>query len=288
MKTESMNGPVTVLNKHTSGPTGRLSSGSLLLLGLMMSLSLSLQAQDADSDNTADVADAADVANLQDSDIPQAFNLFEGVDNGRADEENRRTPASRERNAVTEPEFTLIGTSRIGDRYSAILANRDGSEILVRAEKDSNAAVEGYSGFSVVNVSAGKVALQFPGGTPCVAFRDQGVSCNGSANIATLELTNLAPLAAPADTDPAVGEAPGTAENGEVIVNAENGDEPTNPFAAIRARALSNTNGDNPAGAAQRNAQRRSFTPRRIDPADVPDGMRVVSTPFGDRLVEDR
>jgi len=26
---------------------------------------------------------------------------------------------------------------------------------------------------------------------------------------------------------------------------------------------------------------------RRIDPADVPPGMRVVSTPFGDRLVEE-
>ena len=29
-----------------------------------------------------------------------------------------------------------------------------------------------------------------------------------------------------------------------------------------------------------------SFEPRRIDPEDIPSGMRVVSTPFGDRLVE--
>ena len=29
-----------------------------------------------------------------------------------------------------------------------------------------------------------------------------------------------------------------------------------------------------------------SFEPRRIDPLDVPSGMRIVSTPFGDRLVE--
>ena len=30
-----------------------------------------------------------------------------------------------------------------------------------------------------------------------------------------------------------------------------------------------------------------AFTPRRINPEDVPPGMRVVSTPFGDRLVEE-
>jgi hypothetical protein len=30
----------------------------------------------------------------------------------------------------------------------------------------------------------------------------------------------------------------------------------------------------------------RRFRPRRINPDQVPDGMRVVSTPFGDRLVD--
>ncbi|MBT8146719.1 MAG: hypothetical protein KJN90_07680, partial [Gammaproteobacteria bacterium] len=71
-------------------------------------------------------------------------------------------------------------------------------------------------------------------------------------------------------------------EDAEVVVSEEESEEPTNPFAALRARALQN--GDAPAPSA---SPRRSFTPRRIDPADVPPGMRVVSTPFGDRLVRE-
>ena len=49
-----------------------------------------------------------------------------------------------------------------------------------------------------------------------------------------------------------------------------------NPFEAIRARA------NNP----DSNTDNNNFRPRRIDPDDVPPGMRIVSTPFGDRLVE--
>ena len=74
---------------------------------------------------------------------------------------------------------------------------------------------------------------------------------------------------------PAPAPAPQQEEAAE-----EAAEEPTNPFAALRARAVENGNAPEPA-----TNSRRSFTPRRIDPADVPPGMRVVSTPFGDRLV---
>ena len=51
-----------------------------------------------------------------------------------------------------------------------------------------------------------------------------------------------------------------------------------NPFETLRNRVQ---NGEPPSERPGR------FQPRRIDPADVPPGMRVVSTPFGDRLVEE-
>jgi hypothetical protein len=54
-----------------------------------------------------------------------------------------------------------------------------------------------------------------------------------------------------------------------------------NPFEALSAAQVDD---DNPA---QKNGGRENrFAPRRISPEDVPSGMRVVSTPFGDRLVE--
>ena len=54
-------------------------------------------------------------------------------------------------------------------------------------------------------------------------------------------------------------------------------DSPDNPFEALLQRAA-NQNTD---------VEESTFEPVRINPSDVPPGMRVVSTPFGDRLVED-
>ena len=213
---------------------------------------------------------------------PEEFSLFGEVDSSTNSDSGQRPSSRRSRGATargsTGPEFTLVGTSRIGDRYSAILKNRDGSEVLVTTEEGRNTRIEGYSQFSVVDVGPRQASIQFPNSSSCVEFRDQGVSCNSAANIASLELTMGDPIP-PAVITSREEEAD---EDGGVVVSEEEPEEPTNPFAALRARALQN--GDAPAPSTN---SRRSFTPRRIDPADVPPGMRVVSTPFGDRLVRE-
>jgi hypothetical protein len=61
----------------------------------------------------------------------------------------------------------------------------------------------------------------------------------------------------------------------ELIESVE--DQPKNPFETLRNGAVAQD--EEQAGNAAR------FTPRRINPEDVPEGMRVISTPFGDRLV---
>ena len=61
------------------------------------------------------------------------------------------------------------------------------------------------------------------------------------------------------------------------LANEEDAEAPINPFEAIARRSR------NPESDTTENQQ---FRPRRINPEDVPAGMRVVSTPFGDRLVE--
>lgn len=219
----------------------------------------------------------------QEIDTTQEFSLFGEVVAGGNDSDADERPAGRRGRGATardtaEPEFTLIGTSRIGDRYSAILRNRDGSEVVVTAEQGRNTRIDGFSQFSVVDVGPGRVSIQYPGSSSCVEFRDQGVSCNTAANIASLELTMSDPI--PRAVITARDETNGN--EGEVVVSEDEPEEPTNPFAALRARALQN--GNAPAPAANTG---RTFTTRRIDPADVPPGMRVVSTPFGDRLVRE-
>ena len=79
-----------------------------------------------------------------------------------------------------------------------------------------------------------------------------------------------------AKTDPLRLAGTNQSEPGQENVNEE--EATLNPFEAI-ARRSQNSNPDR--------TDNQQFRPRRINPEDVPPGMRVVSTPFGDRLVED-
>ena len=207
----------------------------------------------------------------------QNFNLFEAVDSTQSAVQRRSRASQGARATISQPEFTLLGTTRIGDRYTAILNHRDGSTIVIRARPDANTRISQYSQYAIVDIGAGKVSVRFPGESQCVAFPDKGVSCNSAGNIAQLSLANGAPLASrPVQVLETV------TETGQEVggTDAEPGAAANNPFAALRDRTASR--GDANAAA---NTNRR-FTPRRIAPEDVPDGMRVVSTPFGDRLVE--
>jgi len=217
----------------------------------------------------------------------ESFTLFGSVDSAGGDSSPRgRDTRGRGGNSArngTEPEFTLVGTSRIGSRYSAILKNKNGDEVRVATSPDTNTPVSGFSSYAVVDVGAGSVSLQYPPGSSCIEFEDQGVSCNMAGNIASLSLTNADPLTRQApEIEPVASENDETALDSaasadEVIAN------PDNPFAALRARAQAAGNDGVPAAVGQ--GQRRQLNLRRIPDEDIPPGMRRVATPFGDRLV---
>ena len=201
----------------------------------------------------------------------QQLNLFEEI-------ETTNNSSSRARDRVREggratsdsPEFVLIGTSRIGSEYSVIIQHRGGDTLMVKAGPNSSTQIPGYNGYSILDVGSGSVSIRYPENAPCVEFRDQGVSCDGAVNIASLSLANGEPLP---------GQEVETSLADSRLGEATADEPPINPFEALRAQqnnvSVSNRDGDN-----------ERFTPRRILPEDVPPGMRVVSTPFGDRLVE--
>ena len=88
---------------------------------------------------------------------------------------------------------------------------------------------------------------------------------DASRNVAILSLT----------TSKAILPSPRQAETAQTdSEQKEERNTPANPFEALRNRAQ---NGE------PQSERPGRFQPRRIDPADVPPGMRVVSTPFGDR-----
>lgn len=200
------------------------------------------------------------------------FQLFENLDsatpNNRASSRNTQDVRSSG-TAQASPVFTLVGTSRIGSKQTVLLKHLGGDIVKVSLTGAVN-TIPGHDLYSVVNAGAGQVAVRYPASVPCGDFADQGISCDPQTNIATLRLRTAEAVAREQQAEIA------PAEGAELVEAAP--DTPRNPFAALRDRVRDgNTADPSPQG---------RFQPRRIDPADVPPGMRVVSTPFGDRLVE--
>jgi len=202
----------------------------------------------------------------------QGLSLFEGVEVTGAEAGGPNRTPRRPRDADAGPEFTLLGTSRIGGSYSAILRHSSGDSVLVRSQGNTATAIEGHAGYSVLSVGSGKLSLRYPASVPCLEDVRQGVSCAAGPNTAELVLGTSAPLSRPATSNTLElrdsAEQPTTAQS-------------ANPFEAIIA---AQTGGNDPAQDGRASGER--FVPKRISPEDVPPGMRVVATPFGDRLVE--
>jgi hypothetical protein len=209
--------------------------------------------------------------------------LFEEIEVTQARPDTPNRPTRESRATTSEPTFTLIGTSRIGNNLSAIVRHQNGENIRVSTGSSGVASITGYEEYSIFDVGAGNLSVRYPSNVPCIAHKDKGVSCLSLPNTAQLKLVNAEALArvesAPSlPTDMSSGLVDGaTGVSPEGVVN---------PFEKIRAaRAF----GGNPAEISSgdgRDGRNGRFTPRRISPEDVPSGMRVVSTPFGDRLVE--
>ena len=204
----------------------------------------------------------------------QQLNLFEEIETSNNPSEQARTRTTAEgRSRSASPEFTLVGTSRLGSKYSAIIQRRGGDIVVVKTGAGSSTQIPGYAGFSIVDIRGGRASIIYPENVPCVEFLERGVSCDVAANIVVLSLANGEPLASERNQT-------STNQTGEARINEEEtGETPVNPFEALRTRA-NNTTGNSASSGNQQ------FSPRRIAPEDVPPGMRVVSTPFGDRLVE--
>jgi len=199
----------------------------------------------------------------------QDLSLFEGVQSDTATASDS-APASPRRQGASEPAYTLVGTSRIGAKRTATLMHSSGEIQRVEYKAGTVVTVPGSAGITLVDFGSRSVSLRHADGSACVSSENKGVKCEDGLSVlsmATAEpIREQNPVAAEALTDS--GDTP------------EDDDVPANPFAAaLRAAA---DNGDDLAP----NSRRERFQPRRIAPEDVPEGMRLVRTPFGDRLVE--
>ena len=199
------------------------------------------------------------------------LSLFEAVETPAGFGNTSSGPVNEQRALPGSPTFTLLGTSRIGGKYRATLRASNEQVVQVEYQGGDSVPIPGYVGYRLVSVGSREVSISYPPSAPCVNAEDQGVRC-GSEGQGTLSLRTAAPVVV-ASTEGQEAQAEGEQEAAE---------QNENPFAAALRAAAQNEAAAN--GRPRGNGQR--FEPRRIPPDEVPPGMRVVRTPFGDRLVE--
>ena len=206
----------------------------------------------------------------------EPLTLFEAID---SDEQNSRRDAPVPRRAEgAGAEFSLVGVTRIGRQRTVLLQHSSGETLSVAIKGDIT-PIPKHDGFTVALADSGEIAVQFPASRICTPSEDQGVRCD-AGNRALLSIAAAEPLPVP---EPAIEpEAPPGGDTW-LATEEESGQPPQNPFEALRRRAARGERGD---VVMDPEEQARRFRPRRIDPSRVPEGKRVVSTPFGDRLVD--
>lgn len=189
----------------------------------------------------------------------------------------------------SDPAFTLSSAARFGDSFQTVLKDRNGQSVALAWQPGQRTPVPGHPGFAVVEASAAGIVLELPAQERCAPAPDRGVACNGET-LARLSLATLAPLEGKsteqmADVDAmAMGPQPVQMGEGQIAGEAVF----VNPFVGIEDNTaqLSEAEVQERVDRARARAQRlQQFQPERIDEADVPPGMRVVRTPFGDRMV---
>lgn len=201
------------------------------------------------------------------------FTLFEPVrlDSSSIGSSSDRRNAPRQPNAsLSEAEFSLVGTSRIGTKASITLMHRSGKTLRVLMKRQ-RMAIPGHEQYVVFGFDRNRVSVQYPQSISCADFAAEGFSCDATRNVAMLNLTVDDPNLTTVEQSKKQPQGSGSGQQ-------EANDVSMNPFEALRNR---------PQNAELLTEQPSRFQPRRIDPSDVPPGMRVVSTPFGDRLVEE-
>lgn len=205
----------------------------------------------------------------------QDLTLFEAVEAQAIGGAASAAQAGERRNLPNGPTFTLLGTSRIGDKRRVRLLDSDGGVVVVDMSDNDSTPIPDHIGYRIAAFESGKVTVSLPGDTPCMGASDKGVRCD-SNGMAELSLTTAAPIVIAGNQEGSTGQP-------DQVNVAEDG-QPENPFAAaLRAAAQNEANAQG--GRSRRNNGER-IEARRIAPEDVPPGMRVVRTPFGDRLVE--
>lgn len=200
---------------------------------------------------------------------------------------------------LPQRDLLLQGISEIGGKLNVILQTQDGKQYrqqITDRNQRTPVKIKDYESFSLLEVKARQIKIEYPENAPC-RNSNKGVKCtaedNGKTATVSMELGNPIaappppPLPQPPINNPFTNPQPANAAApANVPPQAGKPAEPAhNPFLGP-GRELT------PEEAKQREEEFKKrqqvysqFQRTVIKDEEVPPGMRVVRTPFGDRLV---
>ncbi len=155
-----------------------------------------------------------------------------------------------------EPEFVLIGTSHIGDYYSATLRLSSGQQLSISSDNAGAIPLAGFNGYTVTKIEPKRVSIRHPSNAACAASSEQGVVCD-TENVTVLELKVR------------VFDGVAAADVGQTVIPA------VTDLSAISSEAGSFID---------RIQTQAAATGTR---AEVPDGMELIETSAGFQLIPD-
>jgi len=155
-----------------------------------------------------------------------------------------------------QKDFVLQGTSRFGSRRAAVLKGPDNKPFIQYFENNTRTPLdlEGFEEYYLVSVKAREVQIEYPADFPCHKDKPKkGLRCEKRDNGKTVAILNL--------------------KRNEALAA---------PKASHKKTAKKSSKEEQQK---KRKELYKNFKKRVIKDEDVPAGMRVVRTPFGDRLV---
>lgn len=180
-----------------------------------------------------------------------------------------------------QKDFVLLGTSRIGDKYSAVLQAPDGKTFVQRLVNNAATPIEGYPGYELLNVTTKNVKITYPEDAPCqVSKIPKGVNCYSGGKQARLDLMRKDAIDAPPPPPAPVAQ--------QIPQDVDPNENPLAAMLSANQRELTPEEMQKREEELERRREiYKNFKRQVIKDEDVPPGMRVVRTPFGDRLVPD-
>jgi hypothetical protein len=218
----------------------------------------------------------------------QTLSLFETTQ-GQEQGSQATAPISGPGPFEPGPGFSLRSVARFGDSYWGLVTDAVGNSMEVQwqpGEQTSLGELAIYSGYRVLELTPKTLRLQFPQGQPCSTTSQEGFICLDESTV-LLSLVSLAPLqrtdSQPLPQDPQLD--PGS--RGITTDELSNAAGLDNPFAAavMAAQGQDVEQTAREARSRARVERLQQFHIERIPEDQVPPGMRLVRTPFGDRLV---